>query len=1580
MHSSDSVKSPREPELSLGEELGSGLFVTDGEPSSPSPLPSPEPEPPLQVRRAASEKPRIEITVPPLVQKSAYMVFQDEWKVKRILEELGPGVRGELRYDVEFADGHTAIFTFTRLLELSNGDSALASFDGFPVQRHESRKNLSHRPRFANSVEQLSDGSDMDDELTILHNHHSTRTIRDMLLRSSRLESTTASSHSEMASRDTSSNASEMRRSGRLRVTRSAGTSTFRQLGYRKAARSPNFDSDLGEYEVNGQEESDQEDFAEVYSDIIGPPKKRKRKSTQHRASGGAKRRIVKSSRDLSPSAVGVRRSGRTTKLVKNMKERGEDEIWADEDSDVGPPKAVGAREVFRPLPRNSQFRLRHRLQCDACGDRGDNAQKGILVYCQGCTMAYHRACLGSRSGRDHLVTKIGDGDFALQCRRCIGAVKKEATAPRLDRCQVCKTAGPACAAFRERMTAKQEEKEREENGGEDPITRVDSNLINNSHNVLFRCCYCMRAFHFSHLPPRADDHDADSGGEGSNAEQRFREYSHDWACVECTNKPGKIQALVAWRPVDEDRYDAGNTVEMVGEDEKEYLVKWEHQSYFKCQWMPGPWTWGVTTRVMRKAFAKKNNGQNLPIMKAEDAIPEDYLRVDIVLDVKYTSYVSVRAEQIDKARIKEVERAFVKYKGLGYEEAVWEEPPSPEDGERWTDFVAAYEDWVMASYVHLPKSRPMEKRIEKVRSMDFESDLMKKAQPSILTGGEMMSYQMEGLNWLYYKWHKGHSAILADEMGLGKTIQIIALLATLVEDHQVWPFLIVVPNSTCPNWRREIKKWCPTLRVVTFFGSAHARDCAMKYELLPGKDKDLRCHIVVTSYETASDDSCNRVFKSINWAGLIVDEGQRLKNDKNLLYEALRSLDFSFKILLTGTPLQNNTRELFNLLQFLDKNIDASHLDMEYAQLTKENVPKLHDLIRPFFLRRTKAQVLTFLPPMAEIIVPVTMSLVQKKLYQSILAKNPDLIKSILGREAAALSRTDRSNLSNILMQLRKCLSHPFIYNSAIEERTHNPVVSHRNLVEAGSKLQLLEIMLPKLHERGHRVLIFSQFLDMLTVVEDFLDGLGLNFGRLDGSMGALEKQKRIDAFNAPDSAIFAFLLSTRAGGVGINLATADTVIILDPDFNPHQDIQALSRAHRIGQKKKVLVFHLMTRNTAEERIMQIGKKKMSLDHAIINTMGEDEAEEVDVESILKFGASAIFEDSTEGDIRYDSASVDLLLDRSQAEDTKSGEDKSAETQFSFARVWANEHGRLEDGLQDSEPDQPDPTIWDKILKQREKEAAKEAAAKREALGRGKRKRRAVDYSNSMNSMEIDGVKSPPFAKAQEDRSSDTDFEVKADSDDEDYSDENGASLENMAPDEKKFMQDLGWGVDIAPFKRAPLPVLNVDAGPTFPGQEKCAMCDTFHEVGSCPLKLCGVEHCGLCGRAHFSGANECPHLNSETQVRLMLIALKDSTEDKELVDAATAYLRGRKGTLVRKKKERTAKAEKIAAMVRAGNAGETSMPATAEGANTGPFTAINGVGDGNTVAAGGLYQTAPPITSAVPGIANGSHAMDLD
>lgn len=1099
-----------------------------------------------------------------------------------------------------------------------------------------------------------------------------------------------------------------------------------------------------------GDDEDDDDDILD--SDIYGP-KKRKRKH-------------------LEPS----RHSARTTRHVGAMQEIEIDDIFRSEsDEPRGPakPKPTSTREIFKPLPRNDEFRMRHNQFCDVCNQ---TSVVGPLIDCQGCSLAYHKSCLGHRTSREHLVTKIGEDEFVLQCRRCIAFPrKKDPTAPDQGKCQECREHGLSCRPFRRRTTPAQEQKAREENGGIDPIYPIDPVRINNVDNVLFRCLQCYRGFHYNHLPSRSGMMDLEME---VDAEQRFREYSRDWKCRDCVEATAKVSGIIAWKPIDEDAYDPTTGIDGIEEDEVVYLVRWEGMSYFRARWMPGAWVWGVTSASMRKAFAKREDAQH-PKMRLEDAIPEDYLRTDIVLDIKYTSIVDIHTEEIDKARIREVEKALIKYKGLGYEDAVWEAPPTPDDGERWTDFVMAYNDLVAGRYIRQPKGSALKARLEKARNQDFAT-LEKKTQPENLEGGKLMDYQIEGLNWLYYKWHSRNNAILADEMGLGKTIQIIGFIATMVQDWNCFPFLVVVPNSTCPNWRREIKRWAPSLRVVAYYGSKESRDLAYRYELYPDGSKDLRCHIVVTSYDAAADDNCRRFFRGVSWQGLIVDEGQRLKNDKNLLYSALEALKAPFKILLTGTPLQNNQRELFNLLHFLDDSFNAEELEAEYEELDPQKVAKLHDMIRPFFLRRTKVQVLTFLPPMAQIIVPVSMTIVQKKLYKSILAKNPDLMRAIFSAESTTAKSSEKSGLNNILMQLRKCLCHPFVYNRGIEDKNVSIAASHRNLVDASSKLKLLELLLPKLKQRGHRVLIFSQFLDMLDMVEDFLDGMELRYQRLDGSISSLQKQKRIDEFNAEGSPLFAFLLSTRAGGVGINLATADTVIILDPDFNPHQDIQALARAHRIGQKKKVLCFQLVTRASAEERIMQIGRKKLALEHVLIRQMDNtEEADETDITSVLRHGVSELFEGNGEQDITYDSSSIERLLDRSHMEDTEAGEAQSAENQFSFARVWANDQGALQDADLGPENEAPDPGVWANILRERERLAAEEAAANAEALGRGRRARQNVDYAGDLpkGPDDVEDTSAKRRGKREGD-DSDTDFqagESEADDDGEDEG-ENGA------------------------------------------------------------------------------------------------------------------------------------------------------------------------------------------------------------
>ncbi|KAI5306477.1 DNA-binding proteins Bright/BRCAA1/RBP1 and proteins containing BRIGHT domain [Ascosphaera pollenicola] len=1003
-------------------------------------------------------------------------------------------------------------------------------------------------------------------------------------------------------------------------------------------------------------------------------------------------------------------------------------EASSEEESKVKIARPTGPKEYFKQLPKSHPFRMRHLQHCRSCGGDESRDKGKQLVFCQGCQNAYHHVCLGPRRGRDHLITRVAEEEYVLQCRFCIGlAHKKDQNCPHLGRCTQTTEMGPMSRPLRQSGVATM-----------DDIVEGKEDKLYKKENVMFRCGKCNRAWQMSKLPPVAkknedadessDEEEDDDESEEHLADKRYREYSRKQQCNECIRAPDP-DTLAGWRPKNFENFDIETRCEEVAEIDKEYLVKWKKMSYYRATWMPGDWSWCVLPAAMRKAFLKKGRDA---ARTTEQAIPEDYVRVDIIFDVRYEDGLQkAKTYEDEMALAGLVKKAYVKYKGLKYEDTVWEAPPPPEEKERYQDFLRAYEDWVRGHYVHLPNSADTKRRIAEARASNFENDLSLKKQPASVTGGTMLDYQLDGTNWLYYMWYKQKNAILADEMGLGKTLQTIALISRLRDAHKCWPFLVVVPNTTVANWRREFEQWAPSLRVATYFGSAVARDIAREYQLFPGSASDLRCHVVITSYEATIDNHTRRMFSHIPWEGLVVDEAHRLKNDANLIYAALNSIKFPFRVLLTGTPLQNNIRELFNLLQFLDPTKKAEQLSENYSDLDKEKIEELHAMLRPCILRRTKETHLTFLPPMAAIILPVSMTVLQKKLYKNILAKNPALIKAIFNKTPGTkLSAAERSNLNNILAQLRKCLCHPFVYSRAIEDTSvTDRAAIHRNLTEASAKTKLLELLLPKLRERGHRVLLFSQFLENLDIIEDFLEGLGMMYCRIDGGYSSMEKQKQIDRFNAKDSPYFAFLLSTRAGGVGINLATADTVIILDPDFNPHQDMQALARAHRIGQQKKVLIFKLMTQSTVEEKIMQIGKRKMLLDHVLIERLDHKEDDDEDLEAILKHGATDVFQDGTENDIHYDNEAIERLLDRSTIETSNTKDDKNPKSQFSFARVWKNDS--LDESLDTSESTAraEDVNVWDKILQERER-AALEASKQREDLGRGKRTRQRVDYS----------------------------------------------------------------------------------------------------------------------------------------------------------------------------------------------------------------------------------------------------------
>lgn len=1260
----------------------------------------------------------IEVWLTPPSNRHEYRAISPAKMVERVLEEIVvEGEDDELLYSVEFDDGTIEQVTRDDIVGMNNGESAVESFRRGQASQNE-HASLWGGSTKRNRKDKYDDSESFDSDSDVQPPKR--HALGPVPLRRSTRQLTSSRHVSVENGLDDDEDLEDINGS----VTGKNGLGPSRRQTRSSTAIKPNYtqpalssDDEL----ANGKSSGD--DFVPVTSDLVTQTRSsaRKRKSRFRHSQKFTHTNDRESSIEFESS---TRRSGRANRNMKSMRVPDVEDDYDIVEDKYGVPKHVSVKEIFQSLPEGSEFAEFHLPVCETCNGKASSS-KGPLIYCQGCSNSYHKVCLGQRSVREHRVTKIGQDSFVLQCRICVGVYKKkDAKVPDHARCQTCKLHNPSCTEFSTKKAPKQEEKMRLDNNGEDPITNVRPDLINNADSLLFRCTTCKRGYHFEHLPPMTKSGDIP---EDLRAE-RLEEYSMvDWKCKDCVEADLKIHALVAWRPIDQSSYVAGQTCHDFTEDEKEYLVKWEGRSHFHDTWMPGAWVFGTAASAMRSSFNKRQEVM-LPKMSTSDAIEEEWLLADVFLRVKYSRNPSKPTKSNDLARISDVKEVYVKFQGLDYSQAVWDTPPPRDSGAPWEAFCEAYREYVNGAYFEYVADNKMKERIAQYCNLNFAKECEMKQQPAGLQRGKLMEYQMEGLNWLLYNFHSRHNVILADEMGLGKTVQVVAFITALVQDKpNCWPFLIVVPNATCPNWRRELKQWAPELRVVTYHGGREAQDLSFRYELFPeGIKGGMKAHVVIMSYEAAVD--ARSTFRSVKWAGLVVDEGQRLKNEHSLLYLSLQDMRIPFRLLLTGTPLQNNKRELFNLLQFIDPSHDAQALDEKYAELTKENLPELHSLIRPYFLRRTKAQVLKFLPPMAQIILPVSMSVLQEKLCKSIIARNPELIKAIISK--SKVKAGERKSLNNMLMDLRQCLCHPFSFSSDVEDRSiTDPDKIHRNLVEASGKLMLLDIMLPKLKERGHRVLIFSQFLHSLTIIEDFLTGIGLDHARIDGSLSALEKQKRIDAFNAPDSSLFAMLLSTRAGGVGINLATADTVIIYDPDFNPHQDIQALSRAHRIGQKHKVLCFQLVTKVSAEEKIMEMGRKKMALDHALIEAMDAEDDAGDDLESILKHGAEALFGDPKHKAARivYDDASVNKLLDRSQIENTDTGDDQSAEAQFSFARVWANDEGNLTANVDDDAKDSDAPasnSVWENILKQREEEHQRELLAKQQEYGRGARRR----------------------------------------------------------------------------------------------------------------------------------------------------------------------------------------------------------------------------------------------------------------
>ncbi|KAI0675210.1 SNF2 family N-terminal domain-containing protein [Trametes maxima] len=567
-------------------------------------------------------------------------------------------------------------------------------------------------------------------------------------------------------------------------------------------------------------------------------------------------------------------------------------------------------------------------------------------------------------------------------------------------------------------------------------------------------------------------------------------------------------------------------------------------------------------------------------------------------------------------------------------------------------------------------------------------------SQPSLLKPSvKLKEYQMIGVNWLSLLYQKRLSCILADEMGLGKTVQVISFFAHLKERGREGPHLIVVPSSTLENWCREFQKFAgDNINVETYY--ADKGDRPRLRDMLNNSvatRKPGGWNVLITTYNLAQGDEHDRkFFRRIEWDTCVFDEGHVLKNFQSQRYQALLKYKSRWRLLLTGTPLQNNLQELVSLMNFILPDQFAEDLDSlravfktkgdsKITLLAQQRVSRAKKMMTPFVLRRRKDQVLQDLPKKTERIEWCDMTPLQKSIYNDALqrsrktifdlendgAETPDA-PATNGKGKAPKKKTRANartkdkmyleNSSNVLMDLRKAASHPMLFRrrftddkltaitrlllkepdfkkrGAIFEYVKEDMevmtdaelqefcATYKSLrrfvqdedcyMQAG-KIKVLLNLLERYKEDGRRILIFSQFTQILDIIQRVLDIKKVKYLVLTGSTPVDVRQTLVDEFTE-DESIPIFLLSTKAGGMGINLTAASVVIMFDQDFNPHNDKQAQDRAYRIGQKRDVDVVKLITKGSIEEDMLALGMTKLALDEAVA---GEDAEERVETE-----------------------------------------------------------------------------------------------------------------------------------------------------------------------------------------------------------------------------------------------------------------------------------------------------------------------------------------------------------------------------
>jgi superfamily II DNA or RNA helicase len=454
----------------------------------------------------------------------------------------------------------------------------------------------------------------------------------------------------------------------------------------------------------------------------------------------------------------------------------------------------------------------------------------------------------------------------------------------------------------------------------------------------------------------------------------------------------------------------------------------------------------------------------------------------------------------------------------------------------------------------------------------------------------ELRPYQLDGFRWLCRLAELGLGACLADDMGLGKTVQILALLLLR---RASGPALVIAPTSVCSNWAREAGRFAPELTVLEYTGDRRA-------ELLDELRQSGEGKLLVCSYALLQQDQAK--LTELSWGTAVLDEAQFIKNAQSLRAQAAFRIDAKQRIAATGTPVENHAADLWSIFHFINPGLlgDFTDFNRRFVKpIEREGGPTPEELLRrviqPYVLRRLKRDVLQELPPLTELSHEVELSADETARYAILRKQIHDKLFTAWGK------RENKIEVLAEITRLRRFCCHPRLVFPDAELES--------------SKISAFLELVEELRENGHRALVFSQFVDFLGLVREQLEERQVSYEYLDGSTPQAERQKRVDAFQNGSASLF--LISLKAGGFGLNLTAADYVIHLDPWWNPAVESQATDRAHRIGQRRRVTVYRLITKNTIEEKIVELHAKKRSLARTLLD--GGAQAEKLSADELVR-------------------------------------------------------------------------------------------------------------------------------------------------------------------------------------------------------------------------------------------------------------------------------------------------------------------------------------------------------------------------